>query len=89
MSAYKVGDFERAQEAFDTIMNSCGYGFDKLQAMFSAAHCREKRGDAAGAARIYRSIVDDFPRFRLALPGTGNGVDVREYAKARAEELAP
>jgi TolA-binding protein len=85
--AYKAGDVESAQKAFDEVMNSREHSTDKLKAMLWSALCREKRGDAAGAARIYSAIDVEYPAFNMAVPAEGRVQDVRQYARKRAQEL--
>jgi tetratricopeptide (TPR) repeat protein len=91
--AFEAGDLKEAQRAFDAVMNAREHGIDKLLSMLWAAACREKAKESAEAARIYRAIADEFPAIRvpgdIPRPAGDRGWDVKEYARARAQELAP
>jgi len=87
--AFEAGDFKAAQACFDKVMNTCGYGYEKLFAMLWSARCRETLGDDAGALRIYRTIIDEYRHSSVPLPwGDQNGF-ATSYIARRIKELAP
>jgi hypothetical protein len=87
--AYEGGNLEAAQQAFDAVMNAREHDMHKLQAMLWAALCREKRAEPAAAARIYRTIAEEFPSLYVRVPGSDRLQDIQPYARARATELSP
>jgi len=88
--AYGAGDFTAAQSCFDEVMNTSGYGYEKLFAMLWSARCRETLGDSAGALRIYRTVTDEYHQTGLVpLPWADRDRFVSSYVASRIKALAP
>jgi peptidoglycan lytic transglycosylase len=63
---FDTSDYLSAEAVYQKFVEKYAAGSDALQASYKSAVCRDKRGDATGAAAIFRSIWLNSPTSPLA-----------------------
>ena len=63
---FDTDDYLSAEEVYQKFVEKYASGNDAIQASYKSAICKEKRGDASGAAAIFRSIWLNSPTSSLA-----------------------
>jgi TolA-binding protein len=54
----ELGRFEEAEQAYLSVAEAAGLDFERRDALADAARARSRRGDHAGAADLYRQILE-------------------------------